>query len=109
MAVWRTKAYALFDLKPGAYSHRSGKGILFADLVEYARGALRDEDEAFLHRIVEYVTWAAGQESEELASVVDLAFFLRVFSDPVLFGQLRPHFPNELIESKWQLLMSQPS
>jgi hypothetical protein len=109
MAVWRTKAYSLFGLKPGDYSYRHGKTILFADLVEDARSAIRDEDDALLNRIVEYVTWAAAQKSEELASVVDLAFFLRVFADPVLFHQLRPHFPSELIEEKWRFLMSEPS
>jgi hypothetical protein len=55
------------------------------------------------------VIWAAAQTSDELASVVDLAFFLPVFRDPKLFDQLRPSFPTELIEQKWQLLMSDPA
>jgi hypothetical protein len=109
MAVWRTKAYELFDLKHGAFSFGHGKIELFADLVERARQALRDNDDVSLKRVVEYVTWAAAQKSDHLASGVELAFFLPVFRDPPLYAQLKKHFSAQLLEQKWQLLMVEPS
>jgi hypothetical protein len=40
MAVWRTKAYEFFGLKPGSYSFSRSKRDLFADLVDWARVAI---------------------------------------------------------------------
>ena len=104
MAVWRTKAYSLFGLKPGAYSGADGKRYLFRDLVEQSRTAIREEDEDLLHRIVTYVTWAAEQNSDELTSSVDLAFFKQLFDDAELCAQLRRYFPEPLFNEKWTLL-----
>jgi hypothetical protein len=109
MATWRTKAYSMFRLRTGEYSHADGKRSLFADLVERARRAIRDQDEQEIRRVVEYVRWAAEQNSEELASVVDLAFFLPVFRDASLRFQLMPYFPEQLVAKKWQLLMEEPA
>ncbi len=107
MAVWRTKAYELFDLKPGAYSYAHGKRDLFADLVEWARTSLHEGNGQLLDRIVRYVTWVATQESDDLASVVDLGFFLPVFRDAFLCSQLKTHFPQQLFDEKWQLLAAE--
>ena len=109
MAVWRTKAYSLFLFKPGDYSFAHGKRDLFADLVERARLAIRENDMELLRQIVEYVTWAADQNSDELASVADLSFFLPIFKDAELCGELRKHLPEELVNDKWRLLMESPS
>lgn len=105
MAVWRTKAYELFKLRPGAYSFAHGKRDLFADLVDLARESVRDGNTQTLDLIIEYVTWAATQKSDDLASVVDLAFFLPVFRDPLLCARLKRHVPESLFAEKWELLM----
>ena len=108
MAVWRTRACSTFGLEPGSYSYTERKRILFADLVECARQALRDGDDPRLRKIIEYVSWAAAQKSDDLDSVVDLAFFLRVFRDASLCEQLKPFLPAELFAEKWKLLIEQP-
>ena len=84
MAVWRTKAYSLFNLRPGAYSYAEGKRDLFFDMVKWSRAALEVGDSVRLRHIVVYVVWASAQSSDDLASVVDLAFFLPVFRDAQL-------------------------
>ena len=108
MSEWRKKAYSTFGFSPGEYSYADGKRYLFADLVERARGALRNDDVEELDRIVEYVVWAAQQRSDQLASVVDLAFFLPVFRDPDLCPQLKARFPEQLVAEKWRALMEDP-
>jgi hypothetical protein len=105
MAVWRTKATSMFGFRANAYSYAQGKTILFADLVEFTRRALDDGDSELLRRIAEYVTWAMDQDSDELASVVDLGFFLPIFRNPDLQKGMAPYFPTELVEAKRQLLM----
>lgn len=105
MAVWRTKACSLFGFKPGDYSFKQGKVDLFADLVAMADKAIRDGNEPLVARIIEYVTWAEAQDSDELDSVVDLAFFLPVFRDPWLSGQLQSRIPQQLFSKKWRLLV----
>jgi hypothetical protein len=109
MAAWRTKAYALFGFEPGSYSSARGKVDLFADLVGMARRALAGGDEELLGRIAGYVTWAARQPSEGLASAVDLAFFLPVFRDAALCAGLRGRVPEDLFSDKWQALMESPA
>lgn len=109
MAVWRTKAYSTFQLKPGAYSFADGKRDLFADMVEWARKAIREGNQLRLRQIAGYVTWAAGRKSDCLDSVVDLAFFLPVFRDAALREELRLYMPVELLAEKWKLLMEQAS
>lgn len=105
MAVWRTKACELFGFNPAEYSFAHGKKELFADLIQFARDAGCAQDEAVLNRISDYVTWASRQKSEELASVVDLAFFLPVFRDPTLHELFRHRLNPDLLNSKWSLLM----
>lgn len=109
MVVWRTKAYSTFDLTPGSYSYAAGKLGLFGDMVEWARVAVDIDDKVQIRKIVDYVVWAAGQNSDELASVVDLAFFLPIFRDAHLSAQLMPHFPLELVAEKRRILMEDPA
>ena len=109
MAVWRTKACELFGLNPGSYGFARGKVDLLFDLVESARIACKNDERERLVRIIEYVSWAAAQDSDQLASAVDLAFFLPVFRDPLLCEQLKPHIPRALFSEKWRLLMVPPS
>jgi hypothetical protein len=109
MAVWRTKACSTFGFHPGEHSYAEGKRGLFADLVERARWAIRDDDIEEISRIVEYVSWAAEQNSDELASVVDLAFFLPVFRDNELSSQFTSYFSAQLVAEKWELLMDEPT
>src|SRR4051812_14643001 len=105
MAAWRTKAYDEFGLKPGSYSHASGKVHLLADLAVLARAALRDGDDVLLARILGYVRWAASQRNAGgLASAVDLAFFLPLFRDPGSSALLRGRLPDQLLSEKWDLL-----
>jgi hypothetical protein len=105
MAVWRTKAYAAFGLKPGDYSYGSGRLQLFGDMVEWSRRALAEGNGKLLDQIAEYVTWAAGQDSAVLDSAVDLGFFLPVFRDVALCSALKDRFPQTLFAEKWQTLM----
>lgn len=107
MAVWRTKAYELFNLKAGDYSFREGKRVLFADLVDWARAAVLDDNKEMLRRIAAYVTWANQQNSDDLASVVDLAFFKRLFRDDELCARLKPYFPEHFVDEKRHLLSPQ--
>jgi hypothetical protein len=107
MAIWRTKAYSVFGLKQGDYSYKSGMRDLFADLVSWARSANRDNNHELLGKIVAYVTWAARQNSDELVSVVDLAFFMPVFRDSALSSQLQQHFSQDLFAEKRQLLLDE--
>lgn len=109
MAVWRTKAYLTFDVTPGSYSYAVGKLGLMTDMVEWVRAAVDDGDNVQIRKIVDYVVWAAGQNSDELASVVDLAFFLPIFRDTPLSAQLMPHFPPELVAEKRRILMEEPA
>lgn len=70
--------------------------------------ALQEDNAESLKKIIDYVSWAAAQDSDDLASVVDLAFFLPVFRDASLSSQLREHFSPQLFSDKWLLLMEQP-
>ena len=105
MAAWRKKAYELFQFKPGSYSIARGKIDLFADLIALSRESILNGDEGQLCRIVEYVTWAAAQDSDNLASAVDLAFFLPILRDPVLRSQFEIRIPVALFSEKKTLLM----
>jgi hypothetical protein len=107
MAAWRTKAYALFGFEAGTYSFARGKIDLFADLVAMASKALARGDEELMRRIAEYVTWAASQNSDQLVSAVDLAFFLPAFRDPALCTELRRRLPQQLFAGKWRQLMEE--
>ena len=106
MAVWRTKAYELFNLRAGDYSFREGKRVLFADLVDWARTAVLDDNKEMLRRIAAYITWATQQNSDDLASVVDLPFFKYVFEDDELCTHLKPYFPEHLFDEKRHILES---
>ena len=109
MAVWRTRAYDTFGFPLGSYSHARGKVDLFADLVERAKTAVRDGDNESLSKIAEYVVWAAAQNSDELASAVDLAFFLPALGDPKLANQLESRMPEELLTTKRRCLVDPPA
>lgn len=97
MAAWRTKAYSMFDLKPGDYSYREGKRGLFTNLAEWAQQAAHEKDSIKLHKIVEYVVWAEQHCSYELNSSIDLCFFLPLLKDPILSESILQHFPDELV------------
>jgi hypothetical protein len=108
MSVWRTKAYEMFGFRPGSYSHARGKVDLFADLLEMAKKATRDDDE-LLGRIGQYVAWADAQPSDELASAVDLAFFLPLLrGERAFLDRLESVLSPELIATKQRLLVDQP-
>jgi hypothetical protein len=108
MAVWRTKAYNLFQLRNGAYSYRNGKVDLFADLVEAARNADASQDDELLDRIAEYVCWANAPHSDELRSAVDLAFFLPVLRNRDLRELFRGRIRDELLLDKTEALFKRP-
>ena len=103
MAVWRTKACDMFGFEANRHSYSSGKIELFADLLHIA--ARSHEDPRLLDRIVEYVTWATEQTSDELASAVDLAFLLPMFRNPDIYKPLVHRFSPELLATKRAMLM----
>ena len=70
------------------------------------RKSIREDDEEQLSRITEFVIWAAAQRSDELASALDLAFFLPVFRDPELREHLENRIPEMLFSEKRRLLMN---
>src|SRR5437773_6807568 len=107
MAAWRKKAYALFGFEPGEYSFAQGKVDLFADLVAMAETAIAQDDEEMLDRITEYVCWAANQTADDVASAVDLAFFLPAFRSPALLSEIRRRVPESLFLEKRGLLIEQ--
>lgn len=103
MAVWRTKACETFGFAANRHSFARGKIELFADLVHLASKSADDPET--LDRIAEYVVWAADQTSEELASAVDLAFFLPMFRDQRIYQLLHQRFPSDLLATKRTLLL----
>ena len=77
--------------------------LTFAELIHLASSSA--DDSKTLDRIVEYVTWAAGQTSDELASAVDLAFFLPMFREKRIYQMLQQRFPPDLLATKTKLLL----
>jgi hypothetical protein len=108
MATWHKKACALFGFKPGSYSFARGK-VEIADLASKAKEAVAAGDDDLLGRILEYATWAAIQQSDQLASAVDLGFFLPVFRDRAMRDEIACHIPAELFAAKWRALMEEPA
>lgn len=108
MAAWRKKAYSLCGFKPGSYNFARGRLYLFADIVAMFRDAAVAGDNDLMSRIIEYVRWANDQDSEELASAVDLAFFLPVFRDATPCKGIQRRVPADLFSAKWRDLMQGP-
>jgi hypothetical protein len=108
MAAWRKKAYETFEFPPGSYSHRRGKVELFGDLLEMAKQAMRSGNEELLRRIGRYVIWADSQTSDELASALDLAFFLPLLRDSVFLSHIENWIPSEMVAKKRRLLTNSP-
>jgi len=104
MTSWRKRAYSAFGLQPGSYSYSEGKKFLFRDMVDWAREALRDDDVRRIQDICDYVAWADCQHSDELDSVVALAFFKPVFDDEHLFLQLKEFLPAPLVAKMREIL-----
>ena len=105
MAVWRTKACELFGFAANEYSYASGKVELFADLLHLAFQSC--DDLTTLGRIAEYVTWATEQNSDELASAVDLAFLFPMFRDQRIFNLLADRFSPKLLATKHALFFDE--
>ncbi|MEI7781313.1 MAG: hypothetical protein WCJ18_05235 [Planctomycetota bacterium] len=83
---------------------------LFRDLFVIAKRATCEKDEQELLRVLSYVQWAAAQHgADELASAVDLAFFLPGFRDPEMRMMLDSRLPSALFAEKWQALMEDPA
>jgi len=104
MAVWRTKACEMFGFAPNQYSYAHGKAELFADLLHFATKS--ESDSRMLDLIAAYVTWASKQTSDQLASSVDIAFFLPMFRDQRIYDLFRTRISPELLATKYKLLMS---
>ncbi len=109
MAAWRKKAYNLFGFKPGSYSNSRGKVDLFADLAAMADQAVATCDNNLMGRIIEYVSWATEQKSEQMGSAIDLAFFLPAFRNPALRPEIQRRIPADLFSRKWRALMEEPA
>lgn len=106
MAAWRTRAYEMFDFRPGAYSSARGKVELLADLFAMLRRAAKVGDDGAISRVLSYVEWAAAQKGADgLASAIDLAFFLPAFRDPDVCGLLKARLPEALLSEKWRVLV----
>ena len=103
MAVWRTKACDMFGFAANKHSFAHGKVELFADLLHLA--AQSSDDTETLNRIAEYVSWATEQSSDELASAVDLAFFLPMFRNDRIHKLLNHRFSPDLLDAKRLLLL----
>lgn len=103
MAVWRTKACEMFGFPANQHSYARGKVELFADLVHLA--SKLETAPQTLDLIAEYVTWAAEQASDDLASAVDLAFFLPMFRDKRLYDLFRTRLSSELLATKRSILV----